>query len=103
MSIDFIILTALITGIISLLLPIYSIFFNKKISTQKIAITTISFFACAISIFLALIYCYYLIKNNDIASLEDTISGLIFGGSILLVSSLILNSSLLLKYKNSSV
>jgi len=103
MTIDFIISTALITGVASLVLPIFAILFNKRSSSQKLTITTISFFACAISIFLALIYCYYLIKNNDIASLEDTISGLIFGGSILLTLSLILNSSILLKYKKNSV
>lgn len=103
MTIDFIISTALITGAASLILPIFTILFNKRISYQKLKITTISFFSCVISMFLALFYCYYLIKNNDIASLEDTINGLIFGSSTLLILSLILNSSLLLKHKKSSV
>lgn len=87
---DLVIWVAVITGILSLLLPLWVLFFKKN-SHKRVLLSNISIFLSLFSIALLIFYYYFLARNNDIVTLEDVVFGLLFGGNIILIGSTILN------------
>jgi len=95
---NLIIWSALITGFLALILPLWTLISKKK-KDENLLISVISFTFCALSLFLLILYCYFLVKNNDTTTLEDTIYGLIFGSSSVLLGTIILNFLVVFKTK----
>ena len=85
-------------GILSLGVPICSLLFkNKTIKNGLLSVG--SFILCSLSLFLIVLYCYFLVKNNDIATLEDTMYGLYFISAIILLGTLFSNVMVFLTNK----
>ncbi|CAM3319664.1 hypothetical protein VAFE106499_07700 [Vagococcus fessus] len=88
-------------AILSLGLPLYSLLFkNKTVKNRWLLVS--SFILCPLSLFSIVLYCYFLVRNTDIATLEDTISGLIVVSSIVFIGTTFLNTILFLISKKNS-
>lgn len=86
-------LGSLVLGVIAILLPICSILStNKKVHNYRLIFCTLSFSACAISISFQLLYNNHLVKIEDWSALMDTTSSSVFAVTLLLISTILLNT-----------
>ena len=89
---------SLLLGLIAWFLPIISLARRKKAKNQNWIIYSMSSVsACAISLFMQILYQNHLSNIEDWSAISDTSGGLVFVSSVLLVTTLILNTILLLK------
>jgi len=92
-------LGSLLLGLIAWILPIISLNIQNKAEHKNwlvLCITSIS--ACAISLFLQILYNNYLINIEDWSALMDTIRAVVLASSVLLVGTLTLNVITLIIY-----
>lgn len=91
--IGFLNLGSLVLGVIAILLPIYSLLStNKKVQNYRLIFCTLSFSACSISISFQLFYNNHLVKIEDWSALMDTTSSSVLAVSILLITTILLNT-----------
>lgn len=91
--VGFLNLGSLVLGVIAILLPICSLLStNKKVQNYKLIFCTLSFSACAISISFQLFYNNHLVKIEDWSALMDITSSSVFAVTILLISTILLNT-----------
>ena len=84
---------SLILGLMAWILPgIYMSKYNKVEPKKGSLYIFLSLSACAISIFLQIIYNYYLVEIGDWSALMDTAGALVFASSSLLLVTLLLNT-----------
>lgn len=96
--INLILYGAITFGILSLGVPICSLLIkNKTIKNELLSVS--SCILCSLSLFLIVLYCYFLVKNNDIATLEDTMYGLYFISAVILLGTLFSNVMVFLTNK----
>ena len=90
--VSFLMLSSLIFGLIAWILPVINLVkFNKKENKNWAILLIISISACAISLYLQIVYNNYLVKIDDITALMDTMGASAFLSTVLLVVTIILN------------
>jgi cytochrome c oxidase subunit 4 len=92
-------LGSLLFGLIAWILPIVNFNILNKAEQKNwfvLCITSIS--ACAISLFMQILYNAHLVNIHDWAALMDTIRAVVIASSVLLVVTLTLNVFTLIKY-----
>ena len=89
-------LGSLLLGLIAWILPIINLNKAEHKNWFVLCITSIS--ACAISLFMQILYNDHLVNIHDWAALMDTIRAVVIASSVLLVVTLTLNAITLIKY-----
>ena len=93
-------LGSLLLGLIAWILPIINLnILNKAEHKNWFVLCTTSISACAISLFMQILYNAHLVNIHDWAALVDTIRAVVIASSLLLVVTLTLNVITLIKYK----
>ena len=93
-------LGSLLLGLIALFLPIISLARRNRAKNQILIIySTSSVSACAISLYMQILYQNHLAKIEDWSAISDTSGGLVIVSAVLLVTTLVLNTILLVKFK----
>jgi cytochrome c oxidase subunit 4 len=93
-------LGSLLCGIIAWLLPLVGILGVRKYSGQKLAvISVLSVIACAVSLYLQILYTNFLVNNEDWSALADTRSASAFVSAVLLVITIALNIITVILYR----
>ncbi len=92
---------SLVLGLIAWILPVVNLMRDKKHDHSNWAILSIiSISACAISLWLQIIYGYFLVKIEDWSALMDTRGAVAFVSAVLLIVTVILNAITLFVYRD---
>jgi len=92
-------LGSLLLGLIAWILPIINLnILNKAEHKNWFVLCITSICACAISLFLQILYNAHLVNIHDWAALMDTRRAVVLASSVLLVVTLTLNVFTLIKY-----
>ena len=93
-------LGSLLLWLIAWFLPIISLARRNRAKNQILIIySTSSVSACAISLYMQILYQNHLVKIEDWSAISDTSGGLVIVSAVLLVTTLVLNTILLVKFK----
>ncbi|WP_211249874.1 hypothetical protein [Carnobacterium funditum] len=88
-------------GLIAWILPLLNLVYYKKNKNRRwISFSVVSLSACAISLYVQLVYSSYLVEIQDITALMDTIGTIALLSAILLLVTLLLNGLTLIVYRN---
>lgn len=88
-----------VLGLIAWILPIINLMRYKKHDNRNWAVFSIvSISACAMSLYFQIFYSYHLIKIEDWTALMDTTDAVVFASKVLLVVTIILNSTTLIAF-----
>lgn len=82
---------SLVLGFIGLIIPIFGIFYHKKVINRNSVLVLCSLGACATALWLQIAYNNYLVSIRDLSSLMDTIGTLNQIAAILLIGTIVLN------------
>lgn len=94
-------LGSLVLGLIAWTLPVVNLFRSKKHDHKNWGMFSImSISACAISLCFQIFYNYHLVMIEDWGALMDTMGGVVFAATVLLIVTIILNVINLNVYRN---
>lgn len=94
-------LGSLVLGLIAWILPVVILIRDKKdIQSNWAALSIMSISACAISLCFQIYYHYHLVKIEDWGALMDTIGGVAFAATVLLIVTILLNGITLIVYRD---
>jgi cytochrome c oxidase subunit 4 len=92
-------LGSLVLGLIAWILPIVNLAKLNKVENKNwYAYSLLSVAACAISIFMQILYQNHLVNIEDWSAIMDTSHGVAFVSSVLLAVTLVLNMITFVKY-----
>ena len=93
---------SLLLGLAAWILPIINLAKQNKAENKNwIALAMISISACAVSLFLQILYGNHLVNIEDWSALMDTKTGVAIVSSVLLAVTLALNTATLIAYRKS--
>ncbi|MEK3994624.1 hypothetical protein MKY29_07695 [Psychrobacillus sp. FSL K6-2365] len=93
---------SLVLGLVAWIIPIINLAVGKKQMNKKwIALTIISFSACAISICLQIFYNLYLVNIKDWSALSE-MHGVAVASTVLVIVTILLNALTLFLYRRRS-
>jgi len=94
-------LGSLLLGLIAWILPTVNLnLLNKAEHKNWFLLCTTSISACAISLFLQILYNAHLVNIHDWAALMDTMRAVVLASSVLLVVTITMNVITVIKYMN---
>jgi cytochrome c oxidase subunit 4 len=100
---DWLNIGSLVLGLIAWLLPIINLVQYNKVNNRKwIILSVASVSACAISLYMQILYTDYLVKIEDWSALMDTSDGIASIAKLLLVVTIMLNLVTLVVYYKKS-
>ena len=100
---DWLNIGSLVLGLIAWLLPIINLVQYNKVNNRKwIILSVASVSACAISLYVQILYTDYLVKIEDWSALMDTSDGIASIAKLLLVVTIMLNLVTLVVYYKKS-
>ncbi|MGM0835123.1 MAG: hypothetical protein ACQEV7_03130 [Bacillota bacterium] len=92
-------LSSLVLGIIAWILPVVTIMQSEKHRGRNwVALSFMSFSACAISLCFQIFYNYHLVKIEDWSALMDTTRAVVLAAAVLLLVTIVLNIITLILY-----
>jgi len=80
---------SIVLGLIALVIPTYCLI--KKENEKSIALSSISYAACAVSLCFQIFYNYNLVKREDWSALLDTIGAVAGASAVLVIGTILLN------------
>lgn len=83
---------SLFLGLVALILPSAGILLSKRTQQSHGVMSTVSMAACAIAIYLQMVYHQHLINISDMSALLDTHQGVTMVAGTLLAVTLVLNA-----------
>lgn len=99
--IDWLNIGSLVIGLIAWILPVVNLMrYKKHYNKIWVALSIMSFSACAISLCFQIFYTYHLVKIEDWSALMDTTGAVAFGAVVLLIVTIVLNSITLIVYRD---
>ncbi|MEG0475866.1 MAG: hypothetical protein RR548_09220 [Carnobacterium sp.] len=99
--VNLLILGSLALGLTAWFLPIINLVRHKKNNNKNwVTLSIMSVSACAISLYLQLVYSSHLVEINDLSALMDTIGTIAKAAAILLIVTIVLNGITLVVYRN---
>lgn len=99
--IDLLIWGSLALGLTAWILPVVNLMRYKKNNNKNwVAFSVMSVSACAISLYLQLVYSSHLVKINDLPALMDTIGTVAKASAVLLIVTIVLNGVTLVVYRD---
>jgi len=91
---------SLLLGIIAWTLPIYNLLkLNKAANKNWVVLLFISMSACVISVLFQIVYQNHLVEIEDWSAIMDTIWGVLFVSTLLIIVTLILNLLTIMSYR----
>lgn len=86
-------LGSLLFGLLAWILPIVNLLQHNKIKDKnQTSLSLVSFSACAVSLYMQILYSNHLVRIEDWSALMDTSSAVAFVSTLLLVGAGILNA-----------
>ena len=85
---------SIVLGLIALAIPTYCLI--KKENAKSIALSSISYAACAVSLCFQIFYNYSLVKREDWSALLDTIGAVAGASAVLVIGTILLNVATIL-------
>jgi len=93
-------LGSLALGLIAWILPVISLMgYVRQDHRNWVVLSFISFIACATSLIFQIFYNYHLVKIEDWSALMDTMGGVAVASAVLLIVTIILNTSTLILHR----
>lgn len=94
-------LGSLMLGLIAWILPFVNLMRNEKHDRRNwVALSILSFSACAISLCFQIFYSYHLVKIEDWSALMDTAGAVATVAAVLLIVTILLNAMTLILYRD---
>ena len=94
---------SLVLGLIAWILPIVNLAkYNKVKHTNWIVLLFTSMSACTISVLFQIVYQKHLVQIEDWSAIMDTIWGVLFVSTVLIVGTITLNLITIIKYRKNN-